>query len=84
MVIVFHNEAWSTLIRTLWSVYAQSPRELLREIILVDDHSDHEYLIKQLHDYIKTMPVKITMVRTLKRTGLIQARLLGAKYVRVW
>lgn len=84
MVIVFHNEAWSTLIRTLWSVYTQSPRELLREIILVDDHSDRDYLIQKLHDYIKTMPVKITMVRTLKRTGLIQARLLGAKYVRVW
>lgn len=83
VVIVFHNEAWSTLIRTLWSVYAQSPRALLKEIILVDDSSDRDYLMDKLHSYVKTMPVKITMVRTLKRTGLIQARLLGVKYVRV-
>lgn len=83
MVIVFHNEAWSTLIRTLWSVYNKSPRALLREIILVDDFSDRDYLIQDLHDYIKEMPVKVTMVRTMKRTGLIQARLLGVKYARV-
>jgi len=82
VVIVFHNEAWSTLIRTLWSVYTQSPRALLKEIILVDDSSDRDYLMDQLHNYVKTMPVKVTMVRTLKRTGLIQARLLGVKYVR--
>lgn len=83
VVIVFRNEAWSTLIRTMWSVYRKSPRALLKEIILVDDKSDMAHLQQRLEDYVKTMPVKTLLVRTLRRTGLIQARLLGIKHAKV-
>lgn len=82
MIIVFYNEAWSTLLRTIWSVYNTSPRELLKEIILVDDSSDREYLQEDLREYIKTFPVRVVLVRTIERTGLIQAKLLGAKYAK--
>ncbi|KAK0079356.1 hypothetical protein PV325_001360 [Microctonus aethiopoides] len=82
IVIVFHNEAWSTLLRTVWSVINRSPKALLREIILVDDASEREHLQQDLEDYVKTLPVPTYVYRTEKRSGLIRARLLGAKHVK--
>lgn len=83
IVIVFHNEAWSTLLRTVWSVINRSPRPLLREIILVDDASEKDYLGRKLENYVKMLPVPTFVLRTVNRSGLIRARLLGAKHVTV-
>ncbi|KAK7871233.1 hypothetical protein R5R35_001093 [Gryllus longicercus] len=82
IVIVFHNEAWSTLLRTIWSAINRSPRPLLKEIILVDDASEREHLGRQLEEHVAGLPVPVRVFRTEKRSGLIRARLLGAKHVK--
>lgn len=40
IIIIFYNEPWSVLLRTVYSVLKGSPPNLLKEIILVDDHSE--------------------------------------------
>lgn len=41
VVICFHDEAWSTLLRTLHSVLNATPRTFKLELLLVDDLSTH-------------------------------------------
>ncbi|XP_030115533.4 polypeptide N-acetylgalactosaminyltransferase 6 isoform X3 [Taeniopygia guttata] len=77
VVIVFHNEAWSTLLRTVYSVLHSAPARLLREVILVDDASTDEYLKEELDRYVEQLQI-VRVVRQRERKGLITARLLGA------
>ncbi|XP_035827719.1 polypeptide N-acetylgalactosaminyltransferase 5 [Aplysia californica] len=76
VIICFHNEAWSVLLRTVHSVLDRSPPHLLKEIILVDDFSDMAHLKQPLLDYVAKLRI-VRVVRTTKREGLIRARLLG-------
>lgn len=78
VIICFHNEAWSTLLRTVHTVLLRSPPELLKEIILIDDFSSYDHLKRPLEDYMTNIG-KVRILRTAKREGLIRARLLGAK-----
>lgn len=83
IVIIFHNEAWSLLLRTIWSILDRSPAELIEEIILVDDVSTWAELQRPIEDYIELLPVPVLLIRTKKREGLIRARLIGADVARV-
>ncbi|XP_030065943.1 polypeptide N-acetylgalactosaminyltransferase 3 [Microcaecilia unicolor] len=77
IIIVFHNEAWSTLLRTVYSAMYTSPAILLKEIILVDDASEDDFFKAKLDDYVKQFEI-MKVIRQKERKGLITARLLGA------
>lgn len=79
VIIVYHNEAYSTLLRTVWSVINRSSRENLAEIILVDDFSNRTFLLKPLDDAVREMPVRVKIIRARERVGLIRARMMGAQ-----
>uniref|UniRef100_A0A1I8JR98 Polypeptide N-acetylgalactosaminyltransferase n=1 Tax=Macrostomum lignano TaxID=282301 RepID=A0A1I8JR98_9PLAT len=78
VVIVFHNEAWSTLLRTVHSVIDRSCAGCLKEVILVDDSSTRPFLGKPLDEYTATLSTPTRVLRMSSRSGLIRARLRGA------
>ncbi|XP_015253293.1 PREDICTED: N-acetylgalactosaminyltransferase 7 isoform X3 [Cyprinodon variegatus] len=78
VIIVFHNEGWSTLMRTVHSVIKRTPRRYLAEIVLIDDFSNKVHLKERLEDYIKQWNGLVKLFRNDKREGLIQARSIGA------
>lgn len=49
----------------------------------MDDASERDFLGKKLEDYVARLPVSVKVLRTGKRSGLIRARLLGAKNAKV-
>ncbi|CAL8104774.1 unnamed protein product [Calicophoron daubneyi] len=79
VIICFHNEGWSALLRSVHSVIDNSPPELLKEIVLVDDFSDRDYLKKPLEQYMEQLRI-VKIVHTTEREGLIRARLIGANH----
>ncbi|XP_057646637.1 polypeptide N-acetylgalactosaminyltransferase 12 isoform X2 [Chionomys nivalis] len=81
VIIAFYNEAWSTLLRTVYSVLETSPDMLLEEVILVDDYSDREHLKERLANELSQLP-KVRLIRAGKREGLVRARLLGASVAK--
>lgn len=79
VVVPFHNEHWSTLLRTVYSVLNRSPKHLIHEVILVDDFSTKEHCKAQLDKYVNTYFTNVKVIRAKQREGLIRTRLLGAK-----
>ena len=80
IVVCFHNEAWSVLVRTVHSILARTPHHLLDSVLLVDDASTMEHLQADLDLYMARLP-KVKIVRAPERLGLIRARLLGVQHV---
>ena len=79
VIIVFHNEGWSPLLRTVHSIIVQTPPELLGEIVMVDDFSAKAHLAEPLDEYVKQFNGIVRVVRNKRREGLIRARSIGAQ-----
>lgn len=82
VIIVFHNEGWSPLLRTVHSVINRSPPQFLEEVLLVDDFSDKDHLKGPLNDYIRQFNGKVRLIRNIEREGLIRTRSKGAQEAR--
>lgn len=68
VIIIFYEEPYSVLLRTVHSVLNTAPSLLLKEIILVDDFSSFEDLRGKLSHYVKTrLPDKVKLVRLEKQ-----------------
>lgn len=86
VVVVFHNEHFVTLLRSVHSVLNHSPPELLKEVVLVDDASTPdeqrfyrrhwERLQGELEEYCRALP-KVRLARLRERRGLMLARMEG-------
>ena len=80
IVMCFHNEAWTVLLRGVFSILNRSPPALLKEILLVDDYSDMDHLGEPLDIYVnETFGGKVRVLRNNKREGLVRSRLFGAR-----
>lgn len=81
VVVVFHNEGWSTLLRTALSAINRSPPHMLKEVVLVDDYSDKTHTKGPLDQFVQNHfpDGRIKVFRNPERMGLIQSRSRGAQ-----
>lgn len=79
VILPFHNEHLSTLMRSVYSVLDRAPKGLVHEVILADDFSSKDHCKKPLDDYVKEHFTNVKVVRAEKREGLIRTRLMGAR-----
>ncbi|RVE72294.1 hypothetical protein OJAV_G00060360 [Oryzias javanicus] len=81
VVLIYLNEALSVIKRAIRSIITHTPQRLLKEIILVDDHSTYNDLGKPLQDYMteihKERPGLLKKVWHKKQMGLSQSRISG-------
>lgn len=68
VIVIFFNEPYSVLVRTVHSVINTTPKNLLKQIILVDDGSSNSDLKHKLDYYVETrLNDKVKVVRLKNR-----------------
>ncbi|CAK6960182.1 probable polypeptide N-acetylgalactosaminyltransferase 8 [Scomber scombrus] len=82
VVLIYLNEALSVIKRALRSIIDRTPKNLLKEIIMVDDNSSNENLQGDLDLYVKSLEqenptISFIRVRHSEQRGLSYARASG-------
>ncbi|XP_061628797.1 polypeptide N-acetylgalactosaminyltransferase 18-like isoform X3 [Phyllopteryx taeniolatus] len=82
IIFIFVNEALSVLLRSVHTAIQRTPSHLLKEIVLVDDHSTNLELKEHLQSFVDEMngqhgPEFIKVVHHDKQEGLIRSRVSG-------
>lgn len=65
VIIIFYNEGWSSLLRSVHSVLNRSPPSLITEVILVDDASTYG------EDCVR-IKITVTFIRTFELAGFLK------------
>lgn len=78
IIIVYHNEAFSVLVRMLHSIFDRTPPQYLHEIVLYDDATEDDLVVeKHLKKYGALAGWNQNLIKTVhatKREGLIRAK----------
>uniref|UniRef100_A0A8C7WSD1 Glycosyltransferase 2-like domain-containing protein n=1 Tax=Oryzias sinensis TaxID=183150 RepID=A0A8C7WSD1_9TELE len=77
VVICFHEEPWSTLMRTVHSVLDTSPRQYLQEVLLVDDLSQNRHMKARLGSYVSGLD-GVRLIQSTRRLGVGGCRTMAA------
>ncbi|GMS89466.1 hypothetical protein PENTCL1PPCAC_11641, partial [Pristionchus entomophagus] len=83
IVVIFHNEALSVLLRMIQGIFDRTPADLLKQIVLFDDASEEECKIhEKISEYAKIAgwdESKLTIKRQEYRLGLIKAKVRASR-----
>jgi len=79
LVIPYLNETWFHISRTVASMLAHTPLDLVDEFLFIDDGNSKEW---QFHDKLHAMHPKIRVHRNEERQGLIRSKVIGAAMVK--
>ena len=83
VIVIFCEEAYTVLLRTVHSIVNRTPPELLHEVIMVNDFSNKTNfpeLYEPLQKYVaENFPEKVKLINLQERNGLIVTRLKGAE-----
>ncbi|XP_030371654.1 putative polypeptide N-acetylgalactosaminyltransferase 13 [Scaptodrosophila lebanonensis] len=79
VVISYHNEARSMLLRTIISLVRRTPAHYLHELIIIDDYSEDVSLLHELKSRMDNSNApKLLFLRNMERMGMIWSRNKGA------
>uniref|UniRef100_A0AC35TIY8 Glyco_trans_2-like domain-containing protein n=1 Tax=Rhabditophanes sp. KR3021 TaxID=114890 RepID=A0AC35TIY8_9BILA len=84
IILVYHNEALSVLIRMINSIFYTAPMERVKEIILYDDLSEEDVVVSgYLKEYGEIEGWNMELLkfyRAEQREGLIRAKVFASRY----